>query len=126
MRKPDEIMAEYLLKGGKMLAKTCSSCGSPLFECKGKTLCVVCQEEASALQIGKTDQVMEQKPLQGSEILKNTPDNQREIRGTLDEEFALTIGILLRQVREETDARRMKHLIQVVKTAAEAYSIISH
>ena len=35
MKKPDEIMAEYLLKGGKMLAKTCKECGSPLFEYKG-------------------------------------------------------------------------------------------
>ena len=44
-KKPDEIMAEYLLKGGKMLAKTCPKCGSPLFEYKGETLCVVCNDE---------------------------------------------------------------------------------
>lgn len=44
-KKPDEIMAEYLLRGGKMLAKTCPACGSPLFEYKGETRCVVCAEE---------------------------------------------------------------------------------
>jgi len=38
VRKEDEIMAEYLLKGGKMLEKTCKTCGCPLFEVKGKTL----------------------------------------------------------------------------------------
>ena len=119
-------MADYLLKDGKMLAKTCSSCGSPLFEYKGETFCVVCQEEASELQAGKTDQVIEQKPLQSPEIVKNTPITQRERRGSLDDEFALTIGNLLSQVREEKDIRRMKHLMQVVKTAAEAYSILSH
>jgi UPF0148 protein len=43
-RKEDEIMAEYLLKGGKMLEKTCKTCGCPLFEFKGKTFCVVCAE----------------------------------------------------------------------------------
>jgi UPF0148 protein len=46
MRRDDEIMAEYLLKGGKMLSKTCTACGSPLFEYKGETLCVVCAEQA--------------------------------------------------------------------------------
>jgi len=37
-RKEEEIMAEYLLKGGKMLEKSCKTCGCPLFEVKGKTL----------------------------------------------------------------------------------------
>jgi uncharacterized Zn finger protein (UPF0148 family) len=35
MKGEDEIMAEYLLKGGKMLSKTCPACGCPLFEVKG-------------------------------------------------------------------------------------------
>ncbi len=47
-RKEDEIMAEYLLKGGKMLEKSCKTCGCPLFEVKGKTLCVVCAENEAA------------------------------------------------------------------------------
>ncbi len=44
-RKDDEIMAEYLLKGGKMLDKACPTCGCPLFEYKKKTFCVVCAEK---------------------------------------------------------------------------------
>lgn len=40
--KADEVMAEYLLKGGKMLAKSCKVCGHPLFEYKGETQCVIC------------------------------------------------------------------------------------
>jgi UPF0148 protein len=44
MKNPDEIMAEYLLKGGKMLSKICQTCGSPLFEYNGETVCVVCKE----------------------------------------------------------------------------------
>jgi len=38
-------MADHLLKGEKMLAKECKVCGSPLFEIKGETLCVVCAEQ---------------------------------------------------------------------------------
>jgi len=44
-RKPDDIMAEYLLKGAKMLSKTCPSCGSPMFTYKDRTFCVVCESE---------------------------------------------------------------------------------
>ncbi|MDT8358294.1 MAG: autoantigen p27 domain-containing protein, partial [Methanomicrobiaceae archaeon] len=47
MKKPDEIMADYLLKGGKMLARECPVCGAPLFEYKGETMCVVCKEKGS-------------------------------------------------------------------------------
>src|SRR5512136_2150376 len=43
-RNPDDIMAECLLRGGKMLRKACRTCGAPLFEVKGETLCVVCRE----------------------------------------------------------------------------------
>ncbi len=51
VRKEDEIMAEYLLKGGKMLEKSCKTCGCPLFEVKGKTLCVVCAENDGSRKI---------------------------------------------------------------------------
>ena len=45
MSRPDEIMAQYLLKGGKMLAESCPLCHNPFFEYNGKHQCVVCQEE---------------------------------------------------------------------------------
>ena len=48
MKREDDIMAGYLLKGGKMLSKSCPSCGCPLFEIKGETLCVVCREEETS------------------------------------------------------------------------------
>ena len=52
-RKEDEIMAEYLLKGGKMLEKCCTACGCPLFEYKGQTSCVVCAEYEQAKDVQK-------------------------------------------------------------------------
>ena len=44
-------MAEYLLKGAKMLGKSCPECGSPLFTVNGETYCVVCRENKA--QTGK-------------------------------------------------------------------------
>jgi UPF0148 protein len=52
-RKEDDIMAEALLKGGKMLEKSCRTCGCPLFEIKGKTFCVVCAEDEKEILAGK-------------------------------------------------------------------------
>ena len=52
-RKDDEIMAEYLLKGGKMLEKACPACGCPMFEYKKKTFCVVCAEKEAAAKSAK-------------------------------------------------------------------------
>ncbi|WFN36062.1 autoantigen p27 domain-containing protein [Methanomicrobium antiquum] len=44
MKNPEDIMADYLLKGAKMLDKSCPECGLPLFNVKGETYCVVCRD----------------------------------------------------------------------------------
>jgi len=41
----EDIMADYLLKGGKMLSDSCTVCGAPLFDYNGEIFCVVCQEK---------------------------------------------------------------------------------
>ncbi|PKL60595.1 MAG: hypothetical protein CVV33_01890, partial [Methanomicrobiales archaeon HGW-Methanomicrobiales-4] len=74
MRKPDEIMAEYLLKGGKMLAKTCPDCGSPLFEYKGETYCVVCREDQNNQQKNEKPGNIEEKPGDNS-----FPDKKKQL-----------------------------------------------
>lgn len=121
-RSPDEIMAEHLLKGGKMLSKTCPVCYSPLFEYKGETLCVVCQEEQKTKS---TDSG----PIAGA--VPASPKGQvraassaQEAPGGLEEEFALTIGTLLREAREERDSARILTLMDAVKHGAEAYALL--
>jgi len=37
-----QIMSNLLLKGAKMLGKSCTKCGTPLFEYKGQTFCPKC------------------------------------------------------------------------------------
>ena len=64
MSRPDEIMAQYLLKGGKMLAEPCPVCHNPLFEYKEIRQCVVCQN---------TEQRRENSQ---EEIVKNASESQ--------------------------------------------------
>lgn len=115
-RSPDEIMAEYLLKGGKMLSKTCPVCHSPLFEYKGETICVVCREEKNTPEIsGKTGRA-EVKPAKTSD--------PPAAPGGLEDEFALTLSALLTQAREEHDGNRQLQLMNAVKAGAEAYALL--
>lgn len=119
-------MAEYLLKGGKMLAKACNECGSPLFEYKGKTGCVVCeytkQEESQAPESAASQKKGgDRKPEQDTRISVGPG-----LPGTLGEEFALTIAVLLRQAREETDAGKVIKIMKAIQMAAKSYATLCH
>ncbi|PWR70810.1 Sjogren's syndrome/scleroderma autoantigen 1 family protein [Methanospirillum stamsii] len=120
IKSPDEIMAEYLLKGGKMLAKTCSVCHSPLFEYKGETLCVVCKEENKAMG-------NEPGPMSGTAPISEPATFQSgktQAPGGLEDEFAMTLRALLKEAREEKDSTRILHLMDAVKHGAEAYALL--
>ncbi len=123
MRKPDEIMAEYLLKGGKMLAKTCQNCGSPLFEYKGETFCVVCREnESTSKDEEKRDlNTRDQESISGSE-----KSGRAKSRSNLNinDQFERTIRALLVRIEEEPDSRRLTELTRAVKEVAKAYVIV--
>ena len=64
----EDIMADYLLKGGKMLSDSCTSCGAPLFDYNGEVFCVVCREKG-------TDQKAQQK----TESEKNSDTMKEEL-----------------------------------------------
>lgn len=119
-KSPDEIMAEYLLKGGKMLSKTCPVCHSPLFEYKGETRCVVCQEEQDA-QSRKTTRPA---PVSSSGSGPDGAIQEPVAPGGLEDEFALTLRTLLIQAREEQDSTRILNLMESVKKGAEAYALL--
>jgi len=122
-KSPDEIMAEYLLKGGKMLAKTCPVCRSPLFEYKGETLCVVCLEDEMAQEPERT---VAKKTVAASRPPAQAPAISPAVlsTGTLEEEFSQTLSSLLVQAREERDSTRVLHLMDAVKRGAEAYALL--
>ena len=94
MQNPDEIMAEYLLKGAKMLSRACPVCDSPLFEHKGETFCVVCRERGDA---GAQAAAPEPKPESGAGDETVIP----YAGGDVAEALACTVVALCERVRTE-------------------------
>jgi UPF0148 protein len=137
-RKEDEIMAEYLLKGGKMLEKSCMTCGCPLFEVKGKTFCVVCAENESA---GKGEKSAKEEKTPAAPAEKTAAPGHRVEStctcgedhgedsctcddGGLAEELAFTIHSLCERIHEEKDPNHVLTLMTAVKAGTEALEIL--
>lgn len=115
-RNPEEIMAECLLKGGKMLARTCSACGAPLFEYRGETLCVVCHPPATrgekpAPGTGGAPASTAEKAV--------TPASPAPYAEAVVEELCSTLISLCQRVREEPDAGQCRALMQCISEGAE-------
>lgn len=143
MRESDEILAEYLLKGGKMLASSCSTCGSPFFEYKGKTLCVVCEEHKGVPV--KTPPVIQPHDAvaASSDCVSDFVDTSLSHQGastgdgisrdrekiSLDElvlAITATMEDLLKRIRDEPDTKRVKDLMVAVRDGAEALSYLDY
>ncbi|MGA2121432.1 MAG: Sjogren's syndrome/scleroderma autoantigen 1 family protein [Methanoregula sp.] len=137
-RKEDEIMAEYLLKGGKMLEKSCTTCGCPLFEVKGKTLCVVCAENENTKKTTEPQKAPAAQPAETPHTHNHDHDagctcgvdhdedscTCEEEGGLLAEELAMTIHALCERIQNEKDPGHVLTLMNAVKTGTEALEIL--
>jgi UPF0148 protein len=133
-RKEDEIMAEYLLKGGKMLEKTCKTCGCPLFEIKGKTLCVVCAENASAATAKPAAATAAPRQAAARHEHSHEPGETSTCcvelggepcdDGGLTEELAFTIHSLCLRIQNEKDPGHVLTLMNAVKAGTEALATL--
>jgi len=138
-RKDDEIMAEHLLKGGKMLEKSCKTCGCPLFEVKGKTLCVVCAENEDAKKPAKSAKAPaaavataeSHAPHEhgascgcGVDHEEDTCTCGDEEGGLLAEEIAMTIHALCERIQNEKDPENVLLLMNAVKSGTESLEIL--
>jgi UPF0148 protein len=123
VRKEDEIMAEYLLKGGKMLEKSCKTCGCPLFEVKGKTLCVVCAERETA-EKPTTAAVPAAHHDHGHECSCGEHHDEPCEGGLLSDELAMTIVSLCERIQNEKDPDNVLALMNAVKAGTEALQIL--
>jgi UPF0148 protein len=142
VRKEDEIMAEYLLKGGKMLEKACKTCGCPLFEVKGKTLCVVCAENEPAKDAkyakGPKKAAAPAAPAAaethvhsdgstctcGEDHDEESCTCDEEEGGMLADELAMTIHSICERIQNEKDASHVLTLMNAVKAGTEALEIL--
>jgi len=125
-------MAEALLKGGKMLEKSCRTCGCPLFEVKGKTLCVVCAEDeeemkaagpapaAPSAQAG-TGPAAEAPHARGCTC---SSDGTSAEGAVLADDLADTILSLCGRIRDEKDPENVLALMNAVKAGTEALGIL--
>jgi UPF0148 protein len=118
-KNPDDIMAECLLAGGKMLSKACRACGSPLFEVKGETLCVVCREKGRETGKGTGGAVTPAAPA-GAAV--KVPAGGED--ADLVKELGMTVLVLVRRAREEADPERCLALMEAARKGAEALSLL--
>ncbi|WP_332449572.1 Sjogren's syndrome/scleroderma autoantigen 1 family protein [Methanoculleus sp.] len=113
----DEVMAEYLLKGGKMLAKSCNVCGYPLFEYKGETQCVICPLAAQIEPLPIPEQPAgREEPAQSPAPATAVP----EPRGRVAVELEETIIHLCERIRGEPRADECLTLMMAVERGTKA------
>jgi|SRR5208337_1735891 len=125
-KKDDEIMAEYLLKGGKMLEKVCPTCGCPLFEYKKKTFCVVCAEKkpAAASSVSPTTaSPADASSAQGAGAPCTIPVSSSPLSPEaemLSRELSGTILVLCQRIKNDGDPDRCLAFMDAVKIGTEA------
>ncbi|WP_292407899.1 MULTISPECIES: Sjogren's syndrome/scleroderma autoantigen 1 family protein [unclassified Methanoculleus] len=111
--KADEVMAEYLLKGGKMLAKSCKVCGYPLFEYKGKTQCVICPLTTSETSLSAP---ASPEPTQSPSPAPAVPTPQNQVAAEIEQ----TIIRLCERIQNEQRADECLALMTAVEKGAKA------
>ena len=110
-----------------MLEKSCKTCGCPLFEVKGKTLCVVCAENESAPQApaaAAEHHVHEHGAGCGCGEDHDEDSCTCDEDGGLTEELAFTVHSLCLRIQNEKDAGQVLTLMQAVKTGTEALEVL--
>ena len=120
MKKEDDIMAEYLLKGAKMLSKTCPDCGCPIFQVKDRTFCVVCAERKSEASENTAGGVTTKTPAVVPE-----PVGENEPSSSLRQALERAIITLADRASREPEPERCRTLMEAVHEGAEALSLLS-
>lgn len=123
MKTEDEIMASYLLTGGKMLSETCEDCGAPLFEIEGKQCCVVCKE------LGKPDNSEESKQNAPEMNVKNTPPIKNVsvlANPSVTESLETTICILCQRATDASRPEDVKLYMDAVRAGTDALVMLTN
>lgn len=129
-RKPDDIMAEYLLGGAKMLADLCPDCGAPMFEVKGKRMCVVCAAAAPQTGVPKVVAADGFVPVPEN-VRVITPKYAKEqstpvpVSGDIPARLDALILQFCTRAETEPDPARCLSYMECIRTAAEARTMLN-
>ena len=126
-RNPDDIMAEHLLTGGKMLSEACPKCGAPLFEIKGVKQCVVCAEAAKEEAAEKAASPAPAAAPKADEVRVIMPAYAKEERlpsTPPGDEIDALIRDFIQRAGSEPDASRCLTYMECIRTAAEAKTML--
>ena len=123
-----------------MLEKSCRTCGCPLFEVKGKTLCVVCAENEPAKDTKNAKGAKTAAAPAAAQAASEThvhddghpctcgEDHDEDSctcdDGGLAEELAFTIHSLCERIQNEKDPENVLVLMESVKAGTEALEIL--
>ncbi|MBN2735146.1 MAG: hypothetical protein JXQ82_09880 [Methanomicrobiaceae archaeon] len=120
MRNPEDIMADYLLKGGKMLDKACPVCGVPLFTVKGETFCVVCRENGKNTETAPLNPSLSEEKVPAKS--KNSKKEPEEYTGDdiLCEELKSTLISLCGRIKNENRPKDCLLLMESVSIGIDA------
>ena len=121
-----------------MLEKSCKTCGCPLFEVKGKTVCIVCAENEAAKKTEKGGKAIPG-PVAAAEAHHHEHgegcgcggDHDEDSctcgdddEGMLTDEVAMTVFSLCERIHNEKDPENVLVLMQAVKAGTEALEIL--
>ena len=121
-----------------MLEKSCKTCGCPLFEVKGKTLCVVCAENGPAQNAAPAPHAAPAYPAAGAHVHNHEHgepcscgvDHDEDScecgsdESGLTEELAFTIHSLCLRIQNERDPKEVLTLMNAVKCGTEALEVL--
>ncbi len=117
MKTEDEVMASYLLTGGKMLPVTCQDCGAPLFEIKGNRCCVVCKELGKPGISGDNELNPPEKPEEKKSPIQ---DDEPQLHGSVIESLEQTICALCKKAMEASRSEDAKMYMDAVRAGIDA------
>ncbi len=140
--KPDNSIkrgASILLKGGRMLSKSCPYCSSPLFEIDGKVICVNCEKEFVLVNSKRELKEITERDVQLPNDEQMIKKEASTISKQLDSKLGVTnnpvlkvtssvikskLGQLNSLLEHEIDPRKIKELAEAIKYLVEALKLI--
>lgn len=123
MKSEDEVMASYLLNGGRMLSVTCKDCGAPLFEVAGNQCCVVCKELGKP---GVSDEKKEDIPEKPVTNDSRVPSAQVQVTETVYASLEQAICALCRKAMEASRSDDAKTYMDAVRAGADALQALKN